>query len=356
MLQNRPGLPFNRQLFDVYAGFDNKQTLGLEDLLPAVYRGGDELRDLEVPQLSLDYYEDEFNLDRLGKIYGYLWLAGRPMPPRALHYQLGASREIVISEQMDMHLVWKLNRIYLKPVPRYLLDYDFWKDHLVCQPNCDGCSGQEQSTAQLPQERAKERIARRRCARRRMRGVALGFLLSYAGLVRYESDLQIAHEKHLLPDFVDWVVWRRLVKELLLESRKNRDDVDERFQFGELRLSRLNKIYFFRFLALRGYRFELATYGVYFQRNLAPIASFIVYIAVVLTAMQVGLATERLASNKAFQDASYGFTVFSIVAPLGLIAAVGLSFLFLFVFNFVSTVRFKKGRLGAYGDATKANV
>jgi hypothetical protein len=32
--------------------------------------------------------------------------------------------------------------------------------------------------------------------------------------------------------------------------------------------------------------------------------------------MQVGLATKSLADNDAFQSASYGFTVFSILGPL----------------------------------------
>jgi hypothetical protein len=42
----------------------------------------------------------------------------------------------------------------------------------------------------------------------------------------------------------------------------------------------------------------------------------IIYITIVLTAMQVGLASEELMHNRGFNRAAYGFTVFSILAPL----------------------------------------
>lgn len=56
-------------------------------------------------------------------------------------------------------------------------------------------------------------------------------------------------------------------------------------------------------------------YSTFFQENFAWLAGTTVYSAVVLTAMQVGLATDALASNNAFQSASYGFTVFSSLGP-----------------------------------------
>jgi hypothetical protein len=42
--------------------------------------------------------------------------------------------------------------------------------------------------------------------------------------------------------------------------------------------------------------------------------------------MQVGLATKSLADNDAFQSASYGFTVFSILGPLDAACFIFLSF------------------------------
>lgn len=57
-------------------------------------------------------------------------------------------------------------------------------------------------------------------------------------------------------------------------------------------------------------------YGSFLRDNFAVLASSTVYSAVGLTAMQVGLATEKLQNDKAFLLASYGFTVFSIIGPL----------------------------------------
>ena len=51
-------------------------------------------------------------------------------------------------------------------------------------------------------------------------------------------------------------------------------------------------------------------------------ATALVYIAIVLTAMQVGLATTKLGHDQAFQQASYGFMVFSILAPLIVLSVV----------------------------------
>ncbi|KAH8889911.1 hypothetical protein GQ53DRAFT_621603, partial [Thozetella sp. PMI_491] len=62
-------------------------------------------------------------------------------------------------------------------------------------------------------------------------------------------------------------------------------------------------------------------YSAFFRDHFAWLASAVVYIAIVLAAMQVGLATKTLADDEAFQSASRGFAAFSIVAPL---AGVGL--------------------------------
>lgn len=46
----------------------------------------------------------ELDLQRLDRVFSWLWVAGRPMP-RPLHHQLLLSRELFVAEQMDMHLV-----------------------------------------------------------------------------------------------------------------------------------------------------------------------------------------------------------------------------------------------------------
>lgn len=275
------------------------------------------------------------------------------MLPRPLHYQVAASREILVYEQMDMHLVWGSNRIYLKPIPGYLLDYSFWNDLLVCKSNarCEcfkhqGSTPSTQTASIQPSLQIQNQSQRQRCTRRHLYGIALGFLLSYAALIQYESDFRIAQSAYLMPQNVDWKSWRELVKQI--SEPKNVGNIDKRFRFGELRLSRLNTIYRFRLGTLRGYKFGLQNYGEYFRQNLAPIVSLIAYIAIVLTAMQVGLATDRLGQNDIFQRASFGFTVFSIFAPLILLTMVGLGFLVLFLSNFIATMSYEKKRFAMY--------
>jgi hypothetical protein len=113
-------------------------------------------------------------------------VVGRPMPPRPLHYQLLLYGEIYVTEQIDMHLVWTTGRIFLKPIPRFLLEPHLWIDYLACVLDCL-CS--------------KEAGSRgfRECDRRRLWKSALGFLFSYAALVSHESHFSIAAAKHSLP-------------------------------------------------------------------------------------------------------------------------------------------------------------
>lgn len=122
-----------------------------------------------------------------------------------------------------------------------------------------------------------------------------------------------------------------------------------RFLRAELRLSRLNTISRLTSLPhfnpyVRGHY----TYGNLFRANLAWIATATVFVAVVLTAMQVGLATERLQGDATFQQASYGFTIFAILGPMGAFALIILYALFHLVKDLPS-------RLRALGKRTAAD-
>jgi hypothetical protein len=133
--------------------------------------------------------------------------------------------------------------------------------------------------------------------------------------------------------------------------------IDARFIYGELRLSRLNKIYrLSQRPRLRGYMSHWHQYGSFLQDNFAWLASATVYIAIVLTAMQVGLATKALANDDAFQSASYGFTVFSIPGPLVATALIILAFCYIFVNNWIATVIYNKERIQAGEAGTRRIV
>lgn len=110
-------------------------------------------------------------------------------------------------------------------------------------------------------------------------------------------------------------------------------DIDPRFYHGELRLSRLNKIYRLWQTPPRGYMSHWNRNGAFFRDHFAWLAGTTVYLVVVLTAMQVGLATESLGGNDAFQSASYGFTIFSILGPLICTGLIVLVFFYIFIHN-----------------------
>ncbi|KAL6406192.1 hypothetical protein AUP68_10360 [Ilyonectria robusta] len=303
----------------------------LLELLPASYRT--EFGDLAAAGLHVSAcVEKEFDLRRLTSIHGWLWVAGRPMPPQPLHHQLVVGREIVITERMDMHLVWTTGRMFLKPLPRFLLEPSFWTKYLSCGVKC-GCSGTKAGGHDGIQE----------C----MLGLqkrALGFLFSYAALISHESDFRIAEQNHLLPPGILWPPWRTFVQQL--DTEHIYPHIDPRFHYGELRLSRLSKIYRLRRNLLHGYMPRWNQYSDFIRDNFALLASSTVYIAIVLTAMQVGLGT-KLRDNDAFLAASYGFTVFSILGPLIAAALIVLAFFSVFVYNWVLTVNYRKRRLAS---------
>lgn len=165
------------------------------------------------------------------------------------------------------------------------------------------------------------------------RKVAFGFLYTYACLISSESDFFMANENRLLPRrandaTIEWADWKALARELLRMHKRDPDVVHPRFLRAELRLSRINIIHRFTRLPsfdpyLRGWR----NYGSLFRDNLAWMATATI-IALVLTAMQVGLATERLQGNADFQQASYGFTVFALLGRLCTFGLVVLGALF----------------------------
>ena len=71
-----------------------------------------------------------------------------------------------------------------------------------------------------------------------------------------------------------------------------------------------------------------------------------VYIALVLAAMQVGLGTQQLSDNKAFNAASYGFVVFAIIGPLAVMMGLVVENCYVAVMNGMTTMAYKRRRLG----------
>ncbi|KAH6975608.1 hypothetical protein EDB80DRAFT_757747 [Ilyonectria destructans] len=184
---------------------------------------------------------------RLASIHSWLWVAGRPLPPRPLHHQLVLGREIVVTERMDIHL----------------------------------------GTAAAPATRTTPQG----CTQERGRGSrqpALGFLFSYAALISHESDFRIAKESRLLPPEISWPGWRIFVEQL--DTELIYPHIGQRFHHGELRLNRLSKIYCLRQNLLRGYLCTGTSTATSFTTSSSCWLAQ-TQLAVMLTAMQVGHAT-----------------------------------------------------------------
>lgn len=245
---------------------------------------------------------------RLDKIQTYLWIVGLPTCSRALHRQILLGREILITEDVDEHLVWHEARIFIKPLPTFLFSTESWEQQL--------------------------------CKDRELYEAACGFMLSYAWLVRHESDLRIAHEKGLLPDAVDWASWTAFVGDFLNHiDLQSLDGISPRFQYGELRLSRLNKIYRFTLFnwrnVVRGYMSTSTWYQDFFARNFSWLLAVFAILSVALSAMQVVLTMAR--GGQAFANASYGFSIASLLVAAGSVLVGLLVWVTLFVYYMVST-------------------
>jgi hypothetical protein len=183
----------------------------------------------------------------------------------------------VITEDPGLHLLWYTDKIYIKPLPQYLMNYAFWK-HFLSEATPD------------------------------LRKAASGYVRSYYYLILHQSDFNIAVEKKLIDRTTDFAG----VLYFLRSFRDIGDDVvTPRYHYGELRLSRLN---FFS----RIYLFELFyhevhwRYDYYFAQIIASTVFIFATVSVALAAMQVVLAAEQLGHTStwtAFISTSQWFSV-----------------------------------------------
>lgn len=244
--------PFKKELLGLYVGGNSSEPL--IPILPATYRH--RYRVHLVSDSVSSFLDAEFDVSKLNKIHKWLWLCGLPSSPRPLHYQQLKGREIVISEQLDLHLLWSPSpsRIFIKPLPRYLLSPRFWRTHICPSPH--------------------------------VYQTALGFILSYVHLIERESDYKIACENDLLPAEISWAAWLEFMKEILLTTSEapsdaskapvrtshaeitRRTPINPRFFYGELRLGRLNWIYRLLLGNPRGYLSGCTTYGAFIRDNI----------------------------------------------------------------------------------------
>jgi hypothetical protein len=306
-------------------------TPAIPDTLPVAVRNGNSLaRTKDDPDAC---FATELLTERLDVIKGYLWLAGMPGCARPLHRQLLLRRQIHITEDPNEHLVWYQSHIFIKPLPKSLFSLDCWNRTI--------------------------------CKNLQLHEAACGLLLSYAWLVRHESDLRIAHDIGLLPKTVDWTMWTDFIDDFLehiqLESLVG---ISPRFHYGELRLSRLSKIYrltsFKWRVIIRGYMTTSTWYQDFFARNFAWTIAIFAVVSVALSAMQVVASLDKVSA--AFEDTAYGFSVFSLVLTAGTCLSVLLIWAILLVYNVTSALmhdrlvmRKRQSYISAQGDPRYQN-
>lgn len=289
--------------------------------LPTMYRDARSCIHMTSENLEA-FFQEEFDVKRLNKVHQHLWLAGRSMPARSLHRQVMMNRKIVVTEQADLHLTWNESQMFLKPFPSFLLKHAAWKDYL--------CTNQDLFES------------------------ALGFLISYTWLICSEIDFSIAMAEGdrpaLLPRGLQWTDWKALVEEVFKDVDVIAPkDLNQRYQYGELRLGRLNLIYRlypafkFRYL-IRGYYYGYHQYQVFFQRNFTWLIVVFAYVTIILSAMQVGLSTKELRNDDMFNSASYGFAAFSILVPVIAVGLIFLLFVVLGLDNLSATVQHRRAQ------------
>ncbi|EPE36375.1 hypothetical protein GLAREA_05713 [Glarea lozoyensis ATCC 20868] len=288
-------------------------------VLPAQFYSSGTLQSLTLEHGVDAFLAIEIDVSRLNQIHQHLWMVGQAGPGRPLHQHIVYGRKIACTEQTDLHLLWEDSRLFVKPCPDYLLSYGFWERHL--------------------------------CHKSELWGTAVGLLLSYTWLVQHRSDLRIAHAEGILPESITWERWTAFTASLAQTMEaEGVDNINPRFRYGNLRLSRVNWIYRISARSRTGHALINGFFNIYpsytsfLARNTAPITVAAVYLALILTAMQVGLATHRLGESQTFQNVSLFATLLAIIGPLSiLVVLVVFVMSYIFVWNLFRTMLQQRG-------------
>lgn len=234
-----------------------------EYYLESKYLPGQPLIKLSDTQAVVDFLQQDLIPESLNKISSHLWWMSKQDSSNisALHRQAVKGRAIIVTEEPRLHLVWAYDRIFIKPLPAYLLTgpLSCGLDDAHRRPHPWG-----EALASLYPE-------------------ILGFLRTYACLIKHESDYRVACEAHLIPDGISWL---ELVRFLAPFSAISDQDCSPRYWYGEIRLTRLN--FYSRILLHRSHYHRIQYhYSDYFARFYAPVLFFIGLASVTLSSLQV---------------------------------------------------------------------
>jgi len=236
--------------------------------------------------------------DILELLHKQLWYAGRKGNISQLHHQKVLRRDIVLTERAQLHLVWSDKTIYIKRLDDELLDWEYFSK-VVC---------------------SNEVVYR----------AASGFLLSYAHLIGYPSDLELAKSHGLVNKDINWKAWQTL-RISVLDHLVDRD-VHDRYEYGELRLSRLNQICRLNFMALSYFNVH-RDYSSYFGNNYMILVALFALVSVALSAMQVMTSVDIAPTEVAVT--SYRFAIATLIALAASCAVLLLLYIGLYLWNWL---------------------
>lgn len=232
----------------------------------------------------------EFCSNDVDKVAERLWWMSkqdsRNISP--LHRQLVKGRSIVVTEDPKLHLVWIYDRVFIKPLPRFMGSHAFWKEFLCKDTDSKGRGA-------------------------RIHRAALGYLRTYYYLIQHESDLRIATDQNLCLVRAN-TTWEEFCAFRSSLCDITDQDVSLRYAYGEIRLTRLN---FYAPFILGKSHFQRVEYqyGQYFARFYGPLLFVFGVISVTLSGFQVVLSVDT--TGPGWMKAVSGISITAIVVSCG---------------------------------------
>lgn len=250
----------------------------------------EKLTDRTIPSNAAGTLLEDLSCAVLEALYPHLDLISRKSSSHIdpLHVHLRRGRNIQITEDTRLHLVWHADKVHIKPLPNHLLSFKFWEENLT--PGSDG------------------------------RPHAIGFVRTYAHLIRHRSDFHIAQKEDLIPDSDSDKLQYGDFQDFLQHFRAIGDgQVSPRWEFGQFRLVWLNwavRVFQPSTTAAQGGMLHALFYeqtytqtGQFVREFGAPLLFIFATLSLILSAMQVVLAARADNPWSGFASVSAGFSV-----------------------------------------------
>lgn len=235
----------------------------------------------------------------LDGIASRLWLISTPSSANIapLHEHIACGRVIHVSENPRLHLTWLDGKIFIKPIPKYLLSHHFWSTFLCTTTEETHWNGGSPNHVIVD-----------------IRKAVLGLLRTFDYLIQSELDFDLALQHHLIPDKIG-ITYEAFIRFITHFTDLPDRYVSPRYRYGTLRLSRLNA---WSPILLHRWRYHDVhrTYNSYFIRFFGPLIFAYASASVILEALQVALQAEPSTGTPEvsrawdmFQDAAKWFAV-----------------------------------------------